>query len=96
MKKSVLNYWKPQVIDNCIPNWQKLHDQVVEKLQDYENVRSVKKSEVLSTKSKAKLFEAKERRRQIGEQWRKGPVPELAKESTPFVERGAKPVHNEL
>jgi len=96
MKIFVSNYWKPQVIDNCLPNWQKLYDQVVVKLQDYENVRAVEKSEVLSMKSKAKLYEAKERRSKIREEWGKGPAPELAKESTPFVGRGTKPVHNEL
>eukprot|EP00111_Clytia_hemisphaerica_P022379 TCONS_00065764-protein len=96
MKESVSNYWKPQVIDNCLPNWQKLYDQVVVKLQDYENVRAVEKSEVLSMKSKAKLYEAKERRSKIGEEWGKGPAPKLATESTPFVGRGSKPVHNEL
>jgi len=96
MKESVSNYWKPQVIDNCLPNWQKLYDQVVVKLQDYENVRAMEKSEVLSMKSKAKLYDAKERRRKIGEEWGKRPASKLAKESTPFVGRGSKPVHNEL
>ena len=54
MQKFVENYWKPQVIDNGLPNWQKLHDQVVVRLQEYENVRAVDKSEILSIKSKAK------------------------------------------
>ena len=96
MVKSVENYWRPQVILNGLPNWQKLHDQVVTKLQDYEDVRAVEKSEVLSTKSKAKLYVARERRRKIGEEWnKKSPVESAQKPSSKFTQP-TKPKRTEL
>ena len=70
MKQSVENFWTANLLVN-MKNWQALYDGAVKKLQKYDNVRATPKEGMLSVKSKAILFEAKERRQIAGHMWGK-------------------------
>lgn len=68
MKQSVENFWTANLLVN-MKNWQALYDGAVVKLKKYDNVRATPKEEMLSVKSKSKLFEAIERRKMAERMW---------------------------